>query len=120
MPEIIKGLFVNFFETENPKNLFRFGAKTSFDIPIETTKIGENYLIDNGVGRSMRAYKNDDPYVFGVVNDKYGCLQNVKEDIEFGKDKNIRNIAKRNLHDFDKFNKIIGKKDGRIYLTKNE
>ena len=78
-------------KTDNPIHLFRKDAKSHFDLPIITIPVGDNYLIDHGVGRSMRAYNQGESSVFGVVKKNkngekitYDCLDHLKTNAAFG------------------------------------
>jgi len=62
-------------ETNNPKNLFRAGAKTHHNNPIQVVRIGEEYMISDGVGRSMRAMKSGEKYVNAKMIGEYNDAQ---------------------------------------------
>ena len=102
-------------KTNEPTSLFRKGAKSHFDLPIETIPIGDNYLIDHGVGRSMRAYKNGESSVFGVVDKErsYWNVQDIKDKKEFGPTKDERIDARADLNLWEDSTKIIDKERWR-------
>jgi RHS repeat-associated protein len=68
-------------ETTNPKNLFREGAKTHQTDPIRVIKAGNEYLIEDGVGRTTRAWANGEKYVNAIVDDsaKFKSIDEVRK-----------------------------------------
>jgi len=72
-------------ETTKPHKLFRPGARSDIVEPIEVIPIGKDYLIDHGVGRSMRAFSKGEDFVYGRVHKerKYFSIGNLKDKSEF-------------------------------------
>lgn len=60
--------------TDDPVNIFRQGAKTDVNNPVLASKIGNDYLIHDGVGRSTRALANGQSYVNAKVITQYESM----------------------------------------------
>ncbi|MBW3002958.1 hypothetical protein KY328_01020 [Candidatus Woesearchaeota archaeon] len=65
--------------TDDAKSLFRKGAKTHNTDPIQVIKVGDQYMINDGVGRSMRALKNGENAVNARVINSYASVDDMRD-----------------------------------------
>ena len=60
--------------TDNPLNIFREGAKTHLTDPIEVIQVGDKFMINDGVGRSLRAFRSGETAVNAKVIRSYSSV----------------------------------------------
>ena len=65
-------------KTDDFFNIFRKGAKSHVDTPIDVIQIGDKYIINDGVGRSARAAAKGDKFVYGKITDFYSSIDDFK------------------------------------------
>ncbi len=70
-------------ETTSAESLFRKGAPTHDSSPISVIRIGDEYMIDDGVGRTMRAINKGDKYVNARIIRDYPTIENLRWKAQF-------------------------------------
>jgi len=99
--------------TDDSSSLFKIGAKTHNKNPIEVIKIGEEYMISDGVGRSMRAYKKGEKVVNAKVLKSYSNVDDLsKKAISSGSarlDKHWWNNLVTKIDDPNRWKKLFGR-----------
>ncbi|MBU1111828.1 MAG: RHS repeat-associated core domain-containing protein [archaeon] len=92
-------------ETTDATHLFREGAKSHVNKPIDAIRIGDEYLINDGVGRSMRALKEGDSFVNANIVAEYSDVEHLKTAASEG-----YGVAKRDLFFWERSTKIVDAK----------
>ena len=96
-------------------------AKTHYAESADLVRISEDFLIDQGVGRSMRAFSKGEKYVNANIKRSYSSLDTLKQAAAEGFD-----VAKEDLRwykrstNIEDINNLVGhSSNGNIHVTNN-